>query len=102
MLLDQNMIISFGNFSEYWYTFNFYFVIPIRNMARQEAVNTSAQRYPQPQIMLFNESSSMSRFLLCRLGPDHKDHLNSQLVRNHKPGVNNVVYVLRSTLILIF
>jgi len=51
----------------------------IRNMALQEAHNASAQRFSQPQIMLFNEGSSMSRFLLCRLGPDHKDEMNDQI-----------------------
>jgi len=51
----------------------------IRDLALREAHNVSASRFPQPQIMLFNEGSSMSRFLLCRLGPDHKDDLNDQI-----------------------
>eukprot|EP00026_Physarum_polycephalum_P002452 Phypoly_transcript_02458.p1 GENE.Phypoly_transcript_02458~~Phypoly_transcript_02458.p1 ORF type:complete len:897 (+),score=111.23 Phypoly_transcript_02458:48-2738(+) len=51
----------------------------IRDLALREAHNVSSTRFPQPQIMLFNEGSSMSRFLLCRLGPDHKDDLNDQI-----------------------
>jgi len=35
-------------------------------------------RFPQPQIMQFNEGSSMARWLQCRLIPSHKDNINDQ------------------------
>jgi len=37
-------------------------------------------RFPQPNIMLFKEGTSMARWLQCRLIPSHKDSLEEQLV----------------------
>jgi len=43
------------------------------------AVEGIKHRFPNPQILVFKESSSMARWLQCRLIPSHKDSPEEQV-----------------------
>lgn len=51
----------------------------VRQRCIQYALESSAQRYPQPHIRVFTEGDSNARWLECRLVPSHKDPIEEQL-----------------------
>ena len=51
----------------------------VRTTCMQMVEQWCVARYPYPNIMQFNEGDSMSRFLVARLVPSHKDSEFQQL-----------------------
>ncbi|KAL6065862.1 Sec23/Sec24 trunk domain containing protein [Balamuthia mandrillaris] len=47
-------------------------------LCRRYASQVAKDRWPQPQLMIFKEGSSMARCLQCRLIPSHQDSLEEQ------------------------
>eukprot|EP00002_Diphylleia_rotans_P038348 TRINITY_DN8703_c0_g1_i1.p1 TRINITY_DN8703_c0_g1~~TRINITY_DN8703_c0_g1_i1.p1 ORF type:complete len:878 (+),score=163.33 TRINITY_DN8703_c0_g1_i1:30-2636(+) len=73
LLMDQQTDVFI------WYGRSVSLEDPRIAFAKQKAKSLSERRFPSPSVHVFKEGSSMSRWLVCRLAPAHKESLEEQL-----------------------